>query len=238
MKCLIAAAGQGTRLRARGESKPLIHLRQRPLIEHVIERACRAGVSDFYVVSGYRGEQLRAALASVPARFGVRMTHIVNDEWDRANGVSVTKAAPHIEPPFILTMCDHLVDPAIFRTLASTDIGSDEVGLGVDFNVDSPLNDPDDVTRVKCTDGRIENIGKVIREFNAVDTGVFWCSGAMFDALAESQAAGDDSISGGMKVLARRGKARAVDIGDRVWIDVDDPAAFEKAERLIDDGRL
>jgi 1L-myo-inositol 1-phosphate cytidylyltransferase len=39
MKCLIVAAGQGTRLREKGALKPLIPIRGKPLIEHVIARA-------------------------------------------------------------------------------------------------------------------------------------------------------------------------------------------------------
>ncbi len=135
-------------------------------------------------------------------------------------------------------MCDHLVDPEIFRSLTAVDVEPDTVTLAVDFNLDSPLNDPEDVTRVKCASGRIEHIGKVIRDFNAFDTGVFLCTPAMFEALEASQAEGDDSISGAINMLARWGKARVFDIGARLWIDVDDPAAFEKAELLLETGRL
>jgi 1L-myo-inositol 1-phosphate cytidylyltransferase len=238
MKCVIVAAGQGARLREKGELKPLIPIKGVPLIERVIGRARSAGVGEFLVVSGYRGDELRAALDAFSAREDIHITHVLNDEWDRANGVSLLKAKQHLDEPFLLTMCDHLVDPEIFRGLLSASAGPDTVTLAVDFNVDSPLNDPEDVTRVKCADGRIERIGKVIRDFNAIDTGVFLCCPIIFDALKESQAHGDDSISGAMTVLARWNKAHVFDIQDRLWVDVDDPVAFEKAERLLDSGRF
>jgi myo-inositol-1-phosphate synthase len=238
MQCVIVAAGQGTRLREKGESKPLIHIKGVPLIERVIEQARSAGVDHFFVVSGYRGEQLRKELDAFSAREGIRITHIVNEDWDRANGTSVLKAKPYVDGPFLLTMCDHLVDPEIVRDLIASPVEANTVTLGVDFNVDSPLNDMEDVTRVKCANGKIEHIGKVIRDFNAIDTGMFLCGPIMFDALEVSQAKGDDSISGAMNVLAGWGKARAFDIQDRVWVDVDDPAAFKKAEELLETGRL
>lgn len=50
MKCLIIAAGQGTRLRAKGEVKPLVPLLGVPLIEHVIRSAIAGGVDEFYVI--------------------------------------------------------------------------------------------------------------------------------------------------------------------------------------------
>ncbi|HDO33918.1 MAG TPA: nucleotidyltransferase, partial [Chromatiales bacterium] len=88
------------------------------------------------------------------------------------------------------------------------------------------------------SDGRIQLVGKVIRDYNAIDTGVFLCTPVLFDALEESFARGDESISGAMNVLAEWDKARSFDIKDRLWVDVDDPAAFRKGERLIDQGLL
>lgn len=135
-------------------------------------------------------------------------------------------------------MCDHLMDPDIFRDLIAAPSAPDTVTLAVDYNIDNPLNDPEDVTRVKCSDGKIEDIGKVIRDFNAIDTGLFRCTPVIFDALEASQDSGDDSISGAIKMLARWGKAHVFDIQDRLWVDVDDPAAFLKAKHLLETGRL
>lgn len=238
MNCLIVAAGAGGRLRQRGQSKPLTPVNGVPLLERVIARARKAGVERFVVVTGYRAEDVRAALDLLAARDSISITHVHNDEWQRGNGVSVSKARPLLDGPFVLTMCDHLVDPAIVRDLMASRLEPDTVTLAVDFNVSGSINDLDDVTRVLCADGRIVNIGKVIREFNAIDTGVFLCSPALFDALQLSQDAGDDSISGAMTVLAGQLKARVFDIRDRLWLDVDDPASLDKAEALLNSGRL
>jgi 1L-myo-inositol 1-phosphate cytidylyltransferase len=208
------------------------------LLERVITRARSAGVERFFVVSGYRGEELRAALDVFSAREAIPIVHVSNDEWQRGNGVSVLKARPFLDGPFLLSMCDHLVDPAILRDLMASTPEPDTVTLAVDFNVAGSINDLDDVTRVMCSNGRIVHIGKVIREFNAIDTGVFLCTPVIFDALEASQAAGDDSISGAMNVLAREDRARVFDIQGRLWLDVDDPATLDKAETLLNAGRL
>ncbi len=238
MNGLIVAAGQGARLREKGESKPLIKVKGVPLIERVINNARRAGVEIFHVVSGYRGAPLRAALDAFAAREHLSITHVINEDWDRANGVSVYKARDYLSGPFLLTMCDHLVDPDIIRDVLAAPHEPDTVTLCVDHNIENPLNDPEDVTRVRCSDGRIQLVGKVIRDYNAIDTGVFLCTPVLFDALEESFARGDESISGAMNVLAEWGKARSFDIKDRLWVDVDDPAAFHKGEQLIDQGLL
>ncbi len=238
MKCLIVAAGQGARLREHPELKPLVPLLGAPLIEHVIARARRAGVEEFVVVRGHRGAELRAALDAIAGRTGARIEHVDNEEWRRANGVSVLKARPLLDAPFLLAMCDHLVDPAILRDLMAAPAVAGSVTLAVDHDIDGPNNDPLDCTRVRCAGGLIERIGKLIPEYNAFDTGVFLCTPGMFGALEASQAGGDDSISGAMSVLAGQGRARAHDVGGRLWIDVDDPAAFARAERLVAEGRL
>ena len=54
MKCLIIAAGKGSRLRSLSEVKPLISLKSKSLIERVIDSAVEAGADDFYVVVGKR----------------------------------------------------------------------------------------------------------------------------------------------------------------------------------------
>ncbi len=238
MNCLIVAAGTGGRLRQRGQSKPLVPVNGVRLLERVITRARSAGVERFFVVSGYRGEEVRAALDVFSAREAIPIVHVSNDEWQRGNGVSVLKARPFLDGPFLLSMCDHLVDPDILRDLIASTLEPDTVTLAVDFNVAGSINDLDDVTRVMCSNGRIVHIGKVIREFNAIDTGVFLCTPVIFDALEVSQAAGDDSISGAMKVLAREDRARIFDIQGRLWLDVDDPATLDKAETLLNAGRL
>jgi 1L-myo-inositol 1-phosphate cytidylyltransferase len=238
MNCLIVAAGTGGRLRQRGQSKPLVPVNGVRLLERVITRARSAGVERFFVVSGYRGEEVRAALDVFSAREAIPIVHVSNDEWQRGNGVSVLKARPFLDGPFLLSMCDHLVDPDILRDLIASTLEPDTVTLAVDFNVAGSINALDDVTRVMCSNGRIVHIGKVIREFNAIDTGVFLCTPVIFDALEVSQAAGDDSISGAMNVLARRDQARVFDIQGRLWLDVDDPATLDKAETLLSAGRL
>ncbi len=181
---------------------------------------------------------MRAALNSFADREKIRITHVINRHWDRANGHSVLMAKQFLNEPFVLMMCDHLVDPEIIRSLIAAPHRPGTVTLAVDFNLDNPLNDPDDVTRVKSEDGRIQHIGKVIRDFDAIDTGVFLCTPIIFAALEASQAQGDDSISGAMNVLAAWNKADIFDIDDRLWVDVDDPAAYEKAERLLESGRF
>ena len=238
MKCVIVAAGQGVRLQEKVELKPLVPLLGTALIEHVMSRAHRAGIDEFVVVSGFRGDELRARLDFFSSEQGVRVQHVVNDEWQRANGVSLWKTKPYLAEAFLLTMCDHIVDPDILGALVAAPHAPDGVVLAVDYDLANPLVDLDDVTRVKSADGRIERIGKHLPDYDCFDTGVFLCTPAVFDALEEGQSSGQDSITAAMTILARQRRAYVLDIGDRLWIDVDDLAAYRQAESLLRSGRL
>lgn len=111
MKCLIIAAEKGSQLLGRGNAKPLIPMMGIPLIERVIRSAMQAGIKEFYVVSGYNGEQVRSFLDGLASRCSVTVTHIINDDLEQDNGVSVLKAKGHLSEAFLLLMADHLFDP-------------------------------------------------------------------------------------------------------------------------------
>jgi choline kinase len=237
MKCLIIAAGQGTRLRGVGDSKPLVELLGKPLIVRVIETVQKAEVTDFYVVTGYKSEKVEAALSQYAQKKGVSITFIYNEEWEKQNGLSVLRGRDFITGPFFLLMSDHMFDPAILVKLQ--EFGQADrnhaVVLAVDTRIsDNPLVDIDDVTRVEAKNSDIISIGKTLENYNAFDTGVFYCTTPLFAALEKSAARGDSSLSGGMRLLAAEGKAGVMDIGNRFWIDVDNEEMLKKAQELLE----
>jgi CDP-L-myo-inositol myo-inositolphosphotransferase len=235
VKCLIIAAGRGSRLSPLGDSKPLSPLLGTTIIERVIHAVSSAGIKEFYVVTGYRGEKVRYFLDGVTRHRNIKIHHLVNPDWQKGNGLSVLKARGVLDSPFILVMSDHLVDTGVISDLKSQRIGNDEVLLAIDRRIASnPYVDMEDVTKVRERGGYLEAVGKSLRGYNAFDTGVFLCTPVIFDAIETSIAgSGDDSLSGGINVLARRRKLRAFDIGDRFWIDIDDRAALRKAEHYL-----
>ena len=233
MKCLIIAAGKGERLQQRGDSKPLVPILGVPLIERVIRAAMEAGADEFYVVIGYQGERVRLFLERLVERLAIRITSLVNDDWEKDNGLSVLKARHVLHEPFLLLMADHLFDPSLVRLLTTPNATAGDVVLVVDRNTRNPLVDMEDVTRVKMEDGKIHNIGKGLADFNGFDTGIFLCSPAIFKVLEQSKRKdANTSLSAAVQVLAAKGHAKAIPTDD-FWIDVDDPAAFHKAEQAL-----
>ncbi len=234
VKCLVLAAGKGSRLANRGDSKPLVSLLGLPLVERVILTAAKSGISEFYVVTGHNSEKVERFLYRLSQRRKMKITCIRNDEWRKENGLSVLKAKGLLKENFILLMSDHLFNESILMKLKDERINDGEVILAVDNDIESNTTvNLEDVTRVLLEDGEILDIGKTIKRHNAYDTGIFLCSPSIFNAIEESAAGGGTSLSGGMRVLAERGKARAFDIEGEFWIDVDDEKSFKRAEREL-----
>ena len=233
MKCLIIAAGQGTRLRTKSKVKPLVRLLGVPLIERVIRTAMQSGVCEFYVVTGCQGEKVGSFLKQLAKRLNIAVTIIHNEDWEKENGVSVLKAKDAMTEPFLLLMADHLFDPAIIRSLQEQALNEGEVLLAVDTDKNNPLVDIEDVTKVRIKNGHILNIGKTIDDFNGFDTGFFLCTPAIFEALERAcKIHNDTTLSAAIRVLAEDKHAKSVQTKG-FWIDVDDKNAFQKAEKTL-----
>lgn len=233
VKGLMIAAGQGMRLRAQAEAKPLVSLLGVPLIERVVRCALEGGVDELYVVTGYEGEKVAGFLSGLGQRLGCPLTILRNDEWQEENGLSVLIARGLIEEPFLLMMADHLCDPLNIRTLREHEIDDGQVLLAVDSDVGSPLVEMADATKVRVEDGLIRDIGKNISDFNCFDTGLFLCTPAIFAALEQTcRYDHDTTLSAAVQLLAREGRAKAVAV-QGYWVDVDDKNAHRRAVRTL-----
>jgi CDP-L-myo-inositol myo-inositolphosphotransferase len=205
-----------------------------PLIERAIRSAVEAGGDDFYVVTGYQWEGIRDFLDRLAERLGIPITTLINEDWEKENGFSVLKAREYLHEPFLLLMADHLFDPSIAREMMAHPPAEGEILLAVDGDIRNSLIDMEDVTRVMTEDGKIRNIGKGLANFNGFDTGIFLCTPAIFQALEQStEKYGEATLSGAVRILADLGRAGAFHADGQFWVDVDDPAAFSRAEKAL-----
>ena len=233
-QCLILAAGNGSRLRplSNGLPKPLMPVHGRSLVEHVIRDAHAAGIDHFVIVVGYGANAMRHWFAHTRLD-GISVTLIENSEYHKNNGISVLKAKDCFHSPFLLLMSDHIFEASTARALLNEPLMKGEVILAVDSKLDT-IFDLDDVTKVKREGDHIVAISKEITDYDAFDTGMFLCSPELFRALESAKKDGNCSLSDGMRILGRRGKLRAFDIGDASWQDVDTPEALAYTESIWD----
>jgi 1L-myo-inositol 1-phosphate cytidylyltransferase len=231
---VILAAGAGSRLRGTDETappKPLTPVLGKSLIERTIRTFRSVGVRDVVVIVGHEREHLAWALPAIAQATGVRVTPVENHRWELGNSTSVLAAAEHVSDRFFLAMSDHLFTSGFLSRLLDADEGL-PLSLVVDYNWAS-IPDLDEATKVRLWDNRIADIGKDLRIFDAVDTGVFLCRPRLFSAVRRAQFAGDYSLSGAVRVLAGEGGAMTVPSGNLFWQDVDTPEDLALAERRI-----
>ena len=222
---ILLAAGEGNRLRSAAPVKPLCQVAGRSLLAHALEGLAEAGLNRVVVVLGYEGDQIAAQIAA--RGWPLTVETVTTADYRSPNGTSVLAAEPLVgAEEVLLAMCDHLVEPALYRLVAEAG-ASAGARLGVDRRIEYGWVDIDDVTRVQTAGDRILRIGKGLDSYDCFDTGVFAIGPALFDALRSLKS---PSVTEGMSSLAAQGRALTVDCGDLDWIDVDDQAALEKAE--------
>jgi choline kinase len=230
---VVLAAGNGDRFQnGSRQSKLLQPVLGQPLILRTIATAIEAGISSFEIVVGYQADRVRDAIQRGAPR-GVAIAFTYNPEWHLENGVSVLAVRHRFhDRRFALLMGDHLFEPAVLSDLLRMPVAEDESILAIDARP-VPLDVAAEATKVRVTGDHITAIGKELGTYDALDTGLFVCSPALFGALDSAREAGDTTLSGGIRLLASRGLMRGADVGAATWYDIDTMADLATAESLL-----
>lgn len=237
-EAVILMAGTGSRLRAMGNTlpKPLIQIAGRPVFSYAIESLKNVGIETVHIVTGPNSDALLAGLRPlVPA--GMQLHAIHNPDWQKQNGLSVLAAAAHERSPFVLMMGDHMFEPSIVD-LAICNADLSALNVAVDRKLNA-IFDLADAMKVKTNGDRVIAIDKNLRDYDAIDTGLFVCSPEIFDYLERAKHDRDCSLADGVRAMAADEKVRAIDIGKAWWQDIDTPemlAQAEKAMRNLNEG--
>ena len=232
-EAVILMAGQGSRLRDKSFLKPFAPVLGRPLISYALNAFTCAGIKAVHFVVGYESERTIAQLERlIPST--ITACFIKNREWQLCNGVSLLAAAGRVHAPFLLTMGDHLFEEQIIDGLLDhSDPGL--LNLAVDRKLDS-IFDLDDAMKIQTRGQSIAAIGKHLRDYDAIDTGLFVCPSEVFDYLRRARSDGgrnDCSIADAVRLMAADNKAIAIDIADAWWQDVDTPEMLQHAEEQM-----
>jgi len=232
---VMLAAGKGTRVAAMGNGrpKPTLPVLGLSLAERVILASQAAGIRRFLVVLGHRADEVREHVLELASRRGCEVGFVVAPDWELGNGASALAASlPVGGDPFLLTMADHLVEPPLLEQILSTPPLEGEICLGVDLDTQN-LFDVEDVTKVQLSDGHVAGIGKELANWDAADTGVFYCTPVLFEGIRRELAKGRHGLSDAVRELAAEGRVRAVDVTGKTWIDLDTALAFRHAKRWL-----
>jgi dTDP-glucose pyrophosphorylase len=127
-KAVLLAAGRGTRMRELTAAlpKPMLQVRGKPVLQHIIEGLRDAGLRDFLIVVGWRAEVVREFFGN-GSQFGVRIqytTQIVQDGTGKVVELAQEFAG---RDPFILSYGDILIAPENYPRLCAALAGAEAV---------------------------------------------------------------------------------------------------------------
>jgi D-glycero-D-manno-heptose 1,7-bisphosphate phosphatase len=113
--------GLGTRLGAltRDTPKPLLAVRGRPFLDHLIDFACRQGADEILLIAGHLGEQIHTRYDGT-VRGATRLAVVVESTLAGTGG-ALRVAAPALRPAFVLANGDTYFDvplAALMRPLS------------------------------------------------------------------------------------------------------------------------
>lgn len=218
-QAVILAAGRGTRMREMTAAlpKPMLEVRGKPVLRHIIDGLRAAGVRRFLVVIGYRGDVVRN-------HFGDEVEYATQMVQD-GTGRVVDLARDFVgDAPFILSYGDILVDPANYARVVdlADDVDSivtvkrgEDVSKGGAVFVNEQMELVD--LREKTKPGELASPW-----YNA---GVYAFRPNIFEFTAKLQPSprGEYELTDAIRDLARSGeKVRVLELTG-AWADVRDP---------------
>ncbi len=228
-KAVLLAAGRGTRMRELTDDlpKPMIEVRGKPILLHIVEGLRDAGVTQFCIVVGYRADVVKSFFGD-GSRFGVRVsyeTQVVQDGTGK-----VVELAKNFcgGDPFILSYGDILVEPSNYQRLAALD--DEEAIVSVKHNEDVSKGGAVFVNeKFELTDLREKpKPGEPTSPW--YNAGVYAFRPSIFDFTAELERSirGEYELTDAIRDLAKSGrKVQALELtGD--WADVRDPEVLQQ----------
>lgn len=236
-QAVILAAGRGTRMRELTEElpKPMIPVRGRPILEHIVTGLAANGVTRFLIVVGYRKEVVMDYFGD-GSRFGVSIDYVEQVKQD-GTGRVVELGRDFTGPdPFVLSYGDILVSPESYAPLVEFD-GVD-AKIAVKRDEDVRKGGAVFIDREGWVTDLIEKGGPDAPTSPYYNAGIYSFSAEIYrftDRLRLSPR-GEYELTDAIVDLVRSGRRmKAVELaGD--WADVRDPEVLADLNRQPSDG--
>ena len=237
MDAVVPAAGKGTRLRPRTDDKPkgLVEVAERPLLSYVFDRLIESSVTDFYVVVGYKADQIIREFGDTYN--GVPITYIHQRE-QQGLGHAILQAESHLRSsnePFVVLNGDNIFGGTIQDPVTVGRQPDVDVVIGVE-TADQQTAQQTGVV-VTDEDGRVTNVVEKPTDPSStqITTGCYVLPTEIFPALRLVQPSdrGEIELADAVDLLiSARMHVQAVPIeGPRV--NVNTPEDITRAEKIL-----
>jgi len=234
-KAVVLAAGRGTRMRELTAEvpKPMIEVRGKPVLQHIIEGLRDAGIRQFLVVVGYRADAVRKF-------FGDGSRHNIAIQYATQTVQDGTGRVMHLaqdfigDRPFILSYGDILVDPVNYKCVADLPDNVEAVitvtrGEDVSKGGAVFLND-----RMELVDLREKSQpGEATSPWYNAGLYAFRPSIFEFTAKLKRSPRGEYELTDAIRDLAQSGKkVRVLELTGQ-WADVRDPEILARLNQKL-----
>ena len=236
MKGIIIAAGYGSRLKPLTANTPksLVEIDGKPIITYPIDALVAAGISDISVVVGYRADMVINNIEKLYPSINFSY----NKDYDGDNAISVFAARSFVgDDPFVLAMGDHLISSSLVTTLLSDSTINRTLCVDSESKNESQVNDG---TRVMTdSKGRIIEIGKDLKNWQSIDTGLFMMDSEVLDNIKYliTRQGKRVTISEVVQHMADNGRHfQTCDVSGQFWADVDTEEDHDSFTALLKGG--
>jgi len=214
MKAVILAAGLGTRLG--GVPKPLLRVGGCEILLRTM-RLLSPYVSEFVIVASRYADQLDKFLKDKGFRYRI----VKHNHPEKGNGYSLLVAKDYVKGGFILTMGDHIYSEKFVERAVR--------GEGVIADREPKYVDLDEATKIKVANGRVEDIGKNLKQFDCVDTGFFVLDDTIFDYAEKLKDREEIALS----EIVKLARLPVTHVDGEFWMDVDTKEDVKRANRAL-----
>ncbi len=231
-KAVLLAAGKGTRMKELTNElpKPMLEVRGKPILLHIVEGLKAAGVTDFCIIVGYRADVVREFFGD-GSKFGVRVTYATQVVQDGTGRVVELAKEFTGSDAFILSYGDILINPANYARM--TDLAGAEGIVTVKHNEGEIAKGGCVVVneRFELTDLIEKPVGPAPSPWYNAGVYTFCPSIFEFTARLKLSPRGEYELTDAIRDLAQSGRTvRVLELtGD--WADVRDPEVLAELNR-------
>jgi UDP-N-acetylglucosamine diphosphorylase / glucose-1-phosphate thymidylyltransferase / UDP-N-acetylgalactosamine diphosphorylase / glucosamine-1-phosphate N-acetyltransferase / galactosamine-1-phosphate N-acetyltransferase len=233
-RTVLLAAGRGTRMRELTADlpKPMIKVRGKPILLHIIEGLQAAGIKNFLIIVGYHAGAVRDYFGDGTC-FGLQIKYAVQVIQD-GTGRVVELARDFVgQMPFVLSYGDILVDPTNYKSMVSL---ADEVEAIVSVKQNEDVSKGGAVfvnEQMEVTDIQEKlKPGEPISPWYNAGIYAFRPSIFAWTAKLKPSPRGEYELTDAIRGLAKSGKrVKAYELSGE-WADVRDPEILARLNQL------
>ncbi|RLN98987.1 hypothetical protein BBJ28_00000969 [Nothophytophthora sp. Chile5] len=228
---LLTAASSTMCLDGSDTPKCLIMLGEYTLIEHILAQLFVAGMERVVIIISYFGHEIMEHVKEsfLYAKLQIEFLNL-GEETPYGHARTLLSAREMFTKPFLIHTADHIFDHAIVSRLARFDLDGCVACVLVDADKDKLRGLPSTAGKIllDSATGTIRKIGRGLKQFDAIDAGLFLTTGRLFAALEMlAYEKPKFSLAEALNVLRPSYGLKYLDTAGEAWLSIETQAQLD-----------